>query len=189
MAMIVVAALIAMLWYWYDKSVTWRVGGALLAVVLALGAFSSAVGLNVWHTGDPREPHIWVASDQGIRDALAVLHDVSYHRSGYVLSTPVTVEAAVGPLWQWYLRDWEDVRVVDALTAAVDTPLVLASGERLEPVLGDRYIGQDFVARTWWQAGRMARNEWLRWWLYRKSVTAPEVVERVIVWMSVEEQG
>ncbi|MBN1639948.1 MAG: glycosyltransferase family 39 protein [Anaerolineae bacterium] len=188
-AMLVVVVLVVLVWAWHGPSVTWRVGGAMLAVMLILGAFSAAVGLNYWHTDDPRELHVWVASDEGIRDALSVLDTVSYRRTGAPVSTPLTVEAAVGPIWRWYLRDWEDVRVVESLTAGVDTPLVLTSGDRREPVLGDRYIGQDFAVRTWWQARRMGGNEGLQWWLYRKSLTAPEVVQRVIVWMSVEEEA
>jgi hypothetical protein len=186
LGMLVVAMLVVLLWAWHGGGVTWRAGGALLAILLVVSAFSAVVRLNFEHANDPRELHLWMASDQGIRDALAVLDEVSYHKMGHALSTPLTVEAAAGPQWQWYLRDWEDVRVVDQLTAGVGTPLVLASGEQADPVLGDRYVGQDFVTRTWFEPRQMGSNEWLRWWLYRQSITAPAKVGRVIVWMSVE---
>ncbi len=171
---------------WHGTTVTWRVGGALLVILLLLATFSAAVGLNYGRVNDPRELHTRTISDEGIRDALSLLERVSFHQSGHPLSTPITVQAAVGPVWRWYLRDWEQVQIVEALTANVDTPLVLSMAAQGQPVLGERYVGQDFVAQAWWQPGRLGGNEQLWWWLYRKSVANPDPTQKVIVWLQAE---
>ena len=168
---------------WYGTRATWRIGGTALLLILLVAAFSATTGLNFRHANDPRELHIHVASDEGVRSALAVLADLSDHTTGHPLTTPLTVEAGLGPVWQWYLRDWEDLRVVETLTADISTPLVLADASSEQPALGEQYIGQDFVARTWWQTEQLAGNQQPRWWLYRKSVSKPTPVQRVIVWM------
>ena len=151
-------------------------------------AFSATTALNFRNPNNPRELHIHIASDEGTRDALKVLDEVSYRKRGHKLSTPITVEAGLGPVWLWYLRDWEDVRVVEEVISGVDTPLVLASAKEEQPALGEQYIGQDFVARTFWQPSALASNDQPSWWLYRKSVESPVSVQKVIVWMQVEEQ-
>jgi 4-amino-4-deoxy-L-arabinose transferase-like glycosyltransferase len=187
LAVALILVLLGLALAWYGAEVTWRIGGTVVAIALLVSAFSATTGLNFRHANDPRELHIGVASDVGTRDALSVLADVSYHKTGYPRSTPITVEAELGPVWLWYLRDWQDIRVVEDLTAQVDTPLVLASADRNRPELGNRYIGQDFVARTWWQSSQLGANEQPRWWLYRKSATQPVSVQKVIVWMQAEE--
>ena len=171
---------------WHGSIVIWRVGGALIAIVLLLVTFSAAVGLNHVRANDARELHARIVSDEGVRDALRVLERVSFRQSGHPLSTPITVHAAVGPVWRWYLRDWEQVRIVEALTANVDTPLVLGTAVQGQPVLGERYVGQDFVVQAWWQPGRLSGNEQLWWWLYRKSRAVPEPTQKVIVWLQAE---
>jgi hypothetical protein len=186
LAMAVGAILTGLVLAWYGSNVTWRVGGALVGVALVAATFSSTIGLNYDHANDPRELHVRVASDEGVRDALRVLDRVSLHQSGNPVSTPITVDAAVGPVWRWYLRDWEQVRFVDRLTADVNTPLVLSSSEGEPPALGERYIGQDFVAQTWWQPGQLSANEQLWWWLYRKSTAQPQPAQRVTVWLRVD---
>jgi hypothetical protein len=160
-----------------------------VAIVLLMATFSAATNLNYHHANDPRELHVLTTPDEGTRDALSALHDVAYHKSGHPLSTPLTVEAGLGATWMWYLRNWEDVRVANELSSEIDTPLVLASADQQHPALGDRYIGQDFVARTWWTTDMLGANEQPRWWLYRKSAISPVPVQKVIVWMQAKVQS
>ena len=186
LAMAVGVVLAGLVLAWYGSAVTWRVGGVLIVIVLLLATFSAAVGLNYGRANDPRELHVRIASDEGVHDALNVLQRVSLHQSGHPLSMPITVQAAVGPVWRWYLRDWEQVRIVEELTAEVDTPLVLSAAEHEPPALGERYVGQDFVAQAWWQPGRLSGSEQPWWWLYRKSIAKPEPTQKVIVWLQSE---
>jgi hypothetical protein len=183
LATALVLILLGLMLAWYGSEPTWRTAGTLVTIVLALNAFSATTALNFRHANDPRELHIRNASDYGIRDALIVMSDLSFHQRGHPKAASLTVEAAVGPVWFWYLRDWEDVRVVDQLTSEIDTTLVLAAGDQEAPPLGDQYIGQDFVARTWWQPDQLVLNDRLSWWLYRKSINDPQVTQRVILWL------
>jgi hypothetical protein len=85
--------------------------------------------------------------------------------------------------------------MVDALSSDVATPLVLSetdpSGtyrdEGWNPA--DRYVGQDFVTRTWWEPAQLYTNDQLSWWLYRTSVSKPTPVQRVVLWMQAQDQG
>jgi uncharacterized protein (TIGR03663 family) len=179
---------------WFGNEVTWRVGGAVMALILVLNAFSGAVGLNFRRPNDPRELHILTASSEGTRDLLAVMADLSYHERGFPGATPVTVERRLGAIWPWYLRDWEDVTVVDELTPDVATPLVLGSGDETHPALGGdgetasagQYTGQDFVTRVWWEPSQLVSNDRWSWWLHRQSITQPVPVQKVILWVQVE---
>jgi uncharacterized membrane protein YeaQ/YmgE (transglycosylase-associated protein family) len=183
LATALVVILLGLMLAWYGSELTWRTAGMIAAIVLALNAFSATTSLNFRHANDPREIHIWTATDLGVRDALDVMADLSFHQRGHPKAASVTVEAAVGPVWQWYLRDWEDVRTVEQITSDVDTTLVLASAAQEHPPLGDQYTGQDFVARTWWQPSQLVLNDRISWWLYRKSINNPQVTQRVILWL------
>jgi uncharacterized protein (TIGR03663 family) len=173
---------------WFGAAPTWRATGGALVVVLLLIAFSSSVGLNFRRADNPREPHVRAASYEGIRDTLKVMRQLSSQRAGYPISMPVTVQASLGPVWHWYLRDWEDVTFADTLTAEVQTPMVLTSSEQASPALGDQYTGQDFVTRKWWQPNLLENSDRLSWLLYRKSVTFPIKLESVILWIKAQDQ-
>lgn len=188
LAVLLVLILAGLSWVWFGVGVTWRVAGAVLLAVLLLGAFSETTGLNYRRANDPRELHILVASDEGTRDALEAMADLSYRKRGSPTAIPLTVEAGLGPVWRWYLRDWEDVTFVEELTSGAATPLVLASEAQRAPALGDQYIGQDFVTRTWWQPSLLVAEDRLSWWLYRKSQAMPVSIEKAILWVKAEER-
>jgi uncharacterized protein (TIGR03663 family) len=179
---------------WLGGRASWRAGGTVLALVLLVISFSSTTGLNHQRASDPRELHVRVAADEGLRDALEVMTDLSYRRWGASTAIPVTVEAGLGPVWSWYLRDWEDVTFVNQLTSEVVTPMVISAEEGAGSLEdggwnpSERYIGQDFVTRTWWGPGQLYGNDQLSWWLYRKSVSKPTPVQRVVLWIKTEEQ-
>jgi hypothetical protein len=172
---------------WFGLRLTWRVGGAVLVLVLLLVAFSGATGLNYRHANDPRELHILTASDAGVRDALEVMEDLSYHQRGQPRAAAVTAQADLGPIWHWYLREWEDVTFAKEMTAGTRSPLMLTAAEGDLPALGQDYIGQDFVVRTWWQPSELSYSDNLTWWLYRQSASQPIPIQRVILWMQAEE--
>ncbi|MBN1584641.1 MAG: glycosyltransferase family 39 protein [Anaerolineae bacterium] len=173
---------------WFGPSPAWRAASGVLVVVLLLIAFSSSVELNFRRANDPREPHVHTVAYEGIRDALRVMRQLGSQRAGYPISMPVTVQASLGPVWRWYLRDWEDVTFVDTLTEQVRTPMILTSSEQKNPTLGDQYTGQDFVIRKWWQPNLLADNDRLSWLLYRKSITFPIKLESVILWIQAQDQ-
>jgi uncharacterized protein (TIGR03663 family) len=180
---------------WLGGRASWRAGGTVLALVLLLSSFSAATGLNFVRANDPRELHARVAGDEGMRDALEVMADLSHRRRGAPTAIPVTVEASLGPVWSWYLRDWEDVTFVNELTSEVATPMVIGAEEGAGSVQdgrwnpSERYIGQDFVTRTWWGPEQLYSSDQLNWWLYRKSNSKPTPVQKVVLWIKTEEQA
>jgi uncharacterized protein (TIGR03663 family) len=178
-ALFVVLAGMSMAWFGFD--LTWRIVGAALSVILVLGAFSGMIGLNFSHVNDPRELHVHVTSDVGLRDTLDTMADLSYHIRGNPKAISLTVEADLGPVWTWYLRDWEDVTYVDALSSAVSTPMVLSGQGSWKPA--ESYVGQDFITRVWWQPSQLIANDQLTWWLYRKTVDKPIAVQNVVLWI------
>jgi hypothetical protein len=95
----------------------------------------------------------------------------------------------LGPVWSWYLRDWENVTVVEALSSDVLTEMAIgaapAAGGEWSPA--DRYVGQDFVTRAWWDPAQLYTNDRWSWWLYRKSMSPPTPIQRVVVWIQAEE--
>jgi hypothetical protein len=179
---------------WLGGQITWRAAGTVLAIVLLAVTLSAATRLNYRLANDPRELHVLLASDEGTRDLLQVMADFSYHGRGSPKAMPVVVEDGLGPTWPWYLRDWEDVTFVSELTRDVAAPMVLSAEERTESASdggwnpSERYLGQDFVTRTWWQPTELYTNDPLSWWLYRKSVSRPIPVQRVILWIQAEEE-
>ena len=186
---------------WLGGRITWRAAGTVLAVVLILSSFSAAVGLNFRRANDPRELHILIASDLGVRDALEVMADLSYRGRGAPGAMPVVVEESLGPVWLWYLRDWEAVTFARDLALKAGeasggtVPMVLSSEERAVPAQSggwnpsERYIGQGFVTRTWWQPSELYANDPLSWWLYRKSISRPVPVQRVVLWVQAQQEA
>jgi len=173
---------------WFGWDVTWRTGAAVLVVACLLVSFAAMAGLNFRHANDVRELHVMSAPDIGVRDLLRVMADLSYRQRGYPTSIAVTVEAKLGSLFPWYLRNWEQVTFVEELTPEVTTPVVVSSVEQANPTLGDRYMGQDFVTRTWWQPTQLAANDRWSWWLYRNSVQKPVPIQKAILWIKAQDQ-
>jgi uncharacterized protein (TIGR03663 family) len=184
---------------WLGGPTSWRVGGAVLALLLLSVSFSAGTRLNCEQPNNPRELHVRTTTDVGLRDALDVAADLAYHRGGGSIavgevSTPLTVEKGLGPVWAWYLRDWKVVTTVDTLSSDVTTPMVISvtdpaginQGSGWNPT--ERYIGQDFVTRVWWEPGQLYTTDRWSWWLYRKTMSKPAPIQRVVVWIQAQEQ-
>jgi hypothetical protein len=48
-------------------------------------------------------------------------------------------------------------------------------------------VGQDFVTRAWWEPGQLFTSDRWSWWLYRKTMTDPTPIQRVVVWIRAQE--
>ncbi len=173
---------------WRGLEFVWRVAGATLAVVFLASSFSGATALNFRHVNDPRELHVHVTSDGGVRDMLKVMDNLSFHYWRSSVAMPVTVEANLGPVLRWYLRDREHVTFVDKVNDYVATPLVITQARNANPPLNEVYRGQDFVMRTWWDHTMLLDNDQPRWWLYRISIQRPVAVQRAILWVLDDEE-
>jgi hypothetical protein len=47
----------------------------------------------------------------------------------------------------------------------------------------DTYTGKQFVTQTLWEPSQLTDNDFLRWWLYRESDSAPLPVQTYVVWV------
>jgi len=92
----------------------------------------------------------------------------------------ITVDQAVGPVLLWYLHDWPAARVVDRLDPSVVSPVVLSLAES-EPVVGEKYAGQDFIVQETWRPAGVPTSEVLRWIMFRRAASWPEA-RRVVLW-------
>ncbi|MBN1934363.1 MAG: glycosyltransferase family 39 protein [Anaerolineae bacterium] len=182
LAVALIFVLLGLYLAWFGPRSTWRALGGTLVVVLALIALSTSVRLNFSHIDDPHELHIRVAPYAGIRDALQTMERRAWQQAGYPISLPVAVEARLGPIWRWYLRDWEQVDFVDTLSTEVRAPVLLTSAAEASPALGEQYTGQDFVVRKWWKPAFLDDTDTLTWWLYGKSSTYAVKLDSVILW-------
>lgn len=194
MCMLAVALIVVLLGLylaWFGAPSTWRALGGTLALVLTLVMLSTSVRLNFSHVDDPHELHIRVAPYAGVRDALQTMEKLAWQQAGYPTSLPVAVEAGLGPIWRWYLRDWERVEFVsnssEAVTSDEFAGTLLLTSTGAKPALGDRYAGQDFVVRRWWKPEFLDGTDTLTWWLYGKSSTFAVKLDSVILWTQTEQ--
>ncbi len=186
LAIVLIVVLLGLYLAWFGTRSTWRALGATLALVLALIMFSTSLRLNFEHANDPKELHVRVAPYLGVRDALKTMEKLAWQQACYPISLPVAVEAGLGPVWRWYLRDWERVEFVDTFTSETSVPLLLTSAGG-KPAAGAHYTGQDFVVRRWWKPAFLDDTDWLTWWLYGKSSTYAVKLDSVILWTQAEQ--
>lgn len=182
LAVSLVGLLLMLYLSWFGAASTWRALSAALALALVLVTLGVSVRLNFERVNDPKELHIRVAPYVGVRDALQTMKKLAWQRAGYPTSATVTVEDGLGFTWRWYLRDWERVRFVNALSDEARGTLVLTSATGEFSVLGEQYSGQDFVVRKWWSPEFLDQTDWLTWLLYAKSSTYAIKLDSVILW-------
>jgi hypothetical protein len=85
------------------------------------------------------------------------------------------------PVVRWYLRDFKKAEYNAAVSDF--TPVIVApQGSAFPPSMPDTYQGQQFVTQTVWEPTQLTDNDFLRWWLYRESDTAPQPAQTYTVW-------
>ena len=186
-AFLVLPTLVALCWMWLGQRPALRCGGIILLLVLAMLTVSFSVGLNYHRAADPREPMVAEATSPGVADLVATLERVSSHREGDPHIIAITVEEAAGPVLAWHLRDFGNMRFVEQLSPAIETPVVITPAEEEEPTLGGSYVGQDFALQTTWGPHGLTGTERVRWLLYRQAPT-PVQSRDVVLWVRQHEQ-
>jgi len=179
---LLLSVLTALCWTWLGEEPTVRCGGITLLLTLTLLTVSSSMGLNYHRAADPREPMVVEATSPGVRDLVTTLERISSHQDGDPHTIAVTVEEATGPVLAWHLRDFRNVRFVEKLSPAIETPVVITLAEEKEPTLGGSYVGQDFTVQATWNPQGLTRTERLRWLLYREAPT-PVNSRKVVLWV------
>lgn len=181
LAMALWAIITALYFFWFGFIPTVRAGGLALLVILTLVSVSAGWHVTFPRSEDPREPLVGTSSTTGLRDLLDTLERASLFETGDPHGVEITVDQAVGPVLLWYLRGWPATRVVDRLDPSVVSPVVLSLAEG-EPVVGEKYSGQDFIVQETWRMGDVPIVEKLRWVMFRYATDQPEA-RRVVLWV------
>jgi hypothetical protein len=90
------------------------------------------------------------------------------------------------PVLRWYLRDFKKAQY-NAVVSDLAPVIVAPQGSTFPPFVTDIYQGQPFVTQTLWEPSQLTDNDYLRWWLYRESDTAPLPVQTYVVWVKVNQ--
>jgi hypothetical protein len=175
--------LVASVW---DRATAAR-GGALGLLIFGLMT-GLAAGWNAavpnWSNGN--EPwHMRPTSDNAwmLRDTL---YEIAARESRGEPSYALALQAPGDGVLAWLVREFTDVRLVDAPEAAGDAPVVLlpsAGIDGLEPALTSGYVGQDFVIRRAWSSSNLRIYDLLAWWLQRYPTQAGVPYESVDLWV------
>jgi hypothetical protein len=107
----------------------------------------------------------------------------------------LTVDAETGPVVAWYLREFEDLRVVDGLSAprGYTPPLDTVAAVTLAPEapdaegppIGEVFRGQSFPLRRHWLPWGLWGQDLVRWLLF-SSGELPEIDREVVLWVANE---
>ena len=165
--------------------------GLLLSLLAFLIFYSWGAAWRLGHlaANDPRETWVTAGATDDLRLMIATLQDLSWQmaRSERDLDVLSTVNS---PLLGWYLRDFRNLQIVEALPPAT-THSVVITPFTAEPALGSDYIGTDFGL---WRSGatpgfsQSPIIDTLRWWLL--SHTNNQIQEeRVIIWLRADLAG
>jgi hypothetical protein len=163
---------------------TLRAGVVTLFALLAVISFSSAWSLAQVRPGNPREL-LWgpAATTLDVRAMRKAIEAASKRHTGFLDQAQVAVTLPQDdPVLRWYLRDFKKAEynaVVSDLAPIVVAPL----GSTFPPFVTEAYQGQRFSTQTLWEPSQLTDNDFLRWWLYRESDTAPLPTHAYVVWV------
>jgi uncharacterized protein (TIGR03663 family) len=169
-------------WAWRGAPLV--VGGGWLAAVVVLGlfGFKSGWSLNVAHAADPRELMITRTTAPDVRELVRQLEVLSLDKAGDRHTLPLTVDAATGTATAWYLREFDQVTMVEDLATPPDTvaavTLVMES-----PPIGDTFRGRGFPLRIRWAPGGLGGQGLVKWLLFTDG-PLPIVDQEVVLWVA-----
>jgi len=150
-------------------------------LVLSLFAFKTMWSLSFAHAADPRELMVVETTAPEVRLLVDQLEELSRNQRGDAHTLPITVDAATGPVVDWYLRDFEQQVVVDGLSAPPDTVAAITLA-MADPPIGETFRGQGFPLRTHWLPWGLWGQDLVRWLLFTEA-TQPVVDQEVVLWV------
>ncbi len=159
-------------------------GGGWLAAVVALGLFSLRAmwGLSFAHGTDPRELMIGQGTAPEVRVFAERVEALSLAKSLDAHTLPLTVDEATGPVVAWYLREFENLTVVESLSAPPSTEVAVTLARQDLPI-GETYRGRGFALRSHWWPWGLWNQPLVRWLLFTEG-SQPIVDQEVVLWIS-----
>ena len=181
--LLVLLAVTTLMWatFWSGRH-AWR--GLALGVfgIGLLTALNGAAGLAYTRASDPHELWNINPSQPAIKALALTAEDVSSATNANALDATFTVQGSPYEALAWALRDFHNVTFVDVLGPQVATDLVMNTSGEPSPVVGEKYIGQDFVIAKSWQPARLGFQAGLKWLFFRDASTATSNTS-VILWV------
>jgi hypothetical protein len=171
--------LFAILWGWDKETVKKGVlAGFLLIIVMV--SWSIAWWIGRAGANDTRELLVRSASDDDLLLLASTIRELSWQldnseRGVQILST---IES---PALKWYLREFTNLEMGNALPSSVDIPLIITTNEQV-PELANEYIGSDFGFKRLNSPQNISPADLLRWWLFHES-NSPIPEERLLLWL------
>lgn len=179
------ATLLAILWGW-DKEVVKKgllFGLLLIFVMVSLRTtwWLSRAGAN-----DTHELLVTSASDDDLPLLATTIKDLSWQVDNSEQDVQI-LSSVESPALRWYLREFTNLEIGNALPRSMDTPIIITMDEQL-PELSTGYIGSDFGHVRLNSPQRFLPADMLRWWLFRESLSQA-LEERVILWIRADLVG
>jgi len=171
-------------WIWRGKLLL--LGGGWLAVLLllVLWCVKAMWGPSFAHPTDARELMIMQATAPDVRRFTEHVEALSLDKSGDATTLPITVDAATGPVVEWYLRNLERQVMVGSLSTPPDTIAVVSLAAHDLPI-GETFRGQGFPLRTHWLPWGLWGKDLFRWLVFVEA-KEPVVDQEVVLWVASE---
>ncbi|NDJ52470.1 MAG: hypothetical protein GYB68_05205 [Chloroflexi bacterium] len=150
-----------------------------LALIVAVG---QSVSLAYVRPSQAYEPFHVAPAQPALHDLVAVIEEVSGTSAGHPRQVSITVPVDADPTLLWALRDFDNVAYVEVVNPTVQSTVVLTIDDGSDPLLGETYVGQDFVIVRRWTPRGLTASQWVDWALYRHGPLGLE--QRVIVWIT-----
>jgi len=133
---------------------------------------------------DPRETWVTTGAADEVRLLVDQIRDLSWQVAGS--ETDVDIFSAINsPVLGWYLRDFPNFQMADAVPPAATFSLILTP-DLAEPAFGSDYMGADYgllnVSPVSEGPNVSTVLDTLRWWVFQES-TAVSPQQRVVLWL------
>lgn len=179
------ATLFAILWGW-DKEVVKK--SVLFGILLIFVMVSLSTTWWIVRAGanDTRELLVRSASDDDLPLLATTIKDLSWRLDNSEQNVQI-LTLVESPALRWYLREFTNLEVGNALPRSMDTPLIITKEEQA-PEWTASYIGSEFGHVRLNSPQHFSPVDLLRWWLFRETLSQA-LEERVILWIRADMAG
>ena len=182
--LLLLAVLGAAAWIWRGRSLLLSGGWLAALVLLGVWGFHAMWGPSFARAADARELMILQTTAPGVRLFAGRVDVLSLDSSGDATALPITVDAATGPVVEWYLRHLQHQQVVKDLATPPDTIAAVSLAAQDLPI-GETFRGQGFALREHWLPWGLRGKDLVRWLLFTEA-GPPVVDQQVVLWVKSE---
>jgi hypothetical protein len=122
----------------------------------------------------------------GLESLAQTITDLSIQRTDSRNLLDVTLAGVDSPALKWQLRHFSNLAETDSALSAANTSVVITPANINSLSMQSPYLGQDFTLTANWSPAGLSAKEFIKWFIYRQTTTAPPG-DRVIMWLRVDE--